>query len=102
MQMAMNKFTSEIEDQNQKKEGSGLLQEDLMFSQLLKIAQSLLDHADLLEWLPRATTFSSWGQPRTLSLYSIITIKTLLCLATKQVSAGSTGLIKRPQQIINL
>lgn len=67
--MAMNKFTSKIEDQNQKKEGSGLLQEDLMFSQLLKIAQSLLDRADLLEWLSRATTFSSWGQLSTLSLY---------------------------------
>lgn len=36
--MAMNKFTSEIVDQNQKKGGSGLLQEDLMSSQLLKIA----------------------------------------------------------------
>lgn len=45
----MNKFTPEIEDQNQKKEGRGLLQEDLMFSQLLKIAQSLLDRANLLE-----------------------------------------------------
>lgn len=68
-QKAIIKFTSETEDQNQKKGGSGLLKEDLMFSQLLKIAESLLDCADLLEWFPRATTFSSWGLPSTLSLY---------------------------------
>lgn len=47
--MAMNKFTSEIEDQNQKKGGSGLLQEDLMCSDFLKIDLSLQDCADLLE-----------------------------------------------------
>lgn len=31
--MAMNKFTSEIEDQNQKKGGSGLLQEGFNMQQ---------------------------------------------------------------------
>lgn len=101
-QMAMNKFASEIEDQTQKKEGSRLLPEDLTFSQFLKIVQSLLDRADSLESFPRATTFSSWGQPSTLSLYSVITAKPLFCLTTKQVSGGGTGLLKGTQQIINI
>lgn len=98
--MAMNKFTSETEDQNQKNEGSGLLQEDLMFSQLLKIAQSLLDHADLLEWFPRAITFSSWGQPSTLPLnhsqnFALFSSQTGFCWrnwSQKEVSANNKPL----------
>lgn len=65
--MAMNKFTSEIEDQNQKKGGSGLLQEDLMCSDFLKIDLSLQDCADLLEQFLRATIFPNQGQPSTLT-----------------------------------
>lgn len=77
--MAMNKFTSETEDENQKKESSGSLQEDLMCSDFLKIFLSLQDRVDLLERFLRGTTFLSQGQPSTLTHFSVRTT-----LTTKQ------------------
>lgn len=77
--MAMNKFTSETEDQNQKKGGSGSLQEDLMCSDFLNIFLSLQDRVDLLEQFLRGITFLSQGQPGTLTHFSVI-----MTLTTKQ------------------
>lgn len=71
--MAINRHQKLKEVSNWKEEGSGLLQEDLMCSDLLKIALSLQDRADLLGQLLRATTFPSQGQPSTLTHFSAIT-----------------------------